>query len=276
MRRAFTAAAEHAGLARDAALQEALRGQVAALRSMEQLLDIPAASAWAAPEQAPVEEPVEMAQEARAAIDAYEAWKRPKLMPFPLTRPRTLVPHTVNGSVSAPVSANGRPINGHTHTAPHTAPTPATVLLPTLPVSEPVSVGEPETWPLNEGDVLTVTHTGDGSGSEEPREDDDEERDERGRPNEQDNRAAEEWIRARCRGRNGVGKRPTWSEVGDRYGFSSGWGGRRVRAVQDRMTAQGYTFTDDGTVYAPSKSLTPEPDSGEHGDTPQVTVSGDD
>lgn len=265
MRRAFTAAAEHAGLARDTALQEALRDQVAALRSMEQLLDVPAASAWTPPQKPP-----EMAPEAKAAITAYKEW-RPQLMPFPVTPARTFVSPdvsagvraTVSGGVSLGVRANGRPVNGHSHTRPHTAPGPATVLLPTLPVSEPVSVGEPETWPLKEGDSLTVTHTGDTPGGEQSREDDGEDRDERGRPNEQDNRRAEEWIRARCRGRGGVGKRPTWSEVAARFGFSEGWGGKRVRAVQDRMTAQGYRFLDDGTVYAPAKSPAPGAGPGE-------------
>ncbi|MGI5155854.1 hypothetical protein [Microbispora sp. CA-102843] len=260
--KAMDAAVEYAALGRDQARQEALREEIAALLSAEQLLDVAPASAWTTPEQPP-EEPVEMAKEAQAAIAAYEEWRRPKLMPFPLTPARTLVAQNVAVPVSVSASVNGRPVNGHATTPSRTAPDPSTVLLPTNPVSEPVSVGEPESWPLNEGDVLTITHTGDGSGSEQPREDDDEERDERGRPNEQDNRRAEDWIRRQCRGQNGVGRRPTWSEVGDRYGFSSGWGGRRVRAVQDRMTAQGYTFTDDGTVLAPSKSITPEPDSGE-------------
>lgn len=256
MRRAFTAAAEHTGLARDTALQEALRDQVAALRSMEQLLDVPAKSAWTPPQK-----PAEMTQEAKAAITAYKEWQ-PKLMPFPLTPSRTIVPQdvsagvsaTVSGGVSVGVRANGRPINGHSHTPPRTAPDPATVLLPTLPVSDPVSVGDPKTWPLKEGDILTVTHTGDTPGGEPSHEDDGEDRDERGRPNEQDNRRAEEWIRTRCRGRGGVGRRPTWSEVATRYGFSEGWGGNRVRAVQERMEAQGYRFLDDGTVYAPAKS----------------------
>ncbi|GIH70371.1 hypothetical protein [Sphaerimonospora thailandensis] len=259
LRRAFTAAATHTGLARDCEQQEVLQREVAALRSMEQLLDIPAASAWTPVEEPAGEvEPAEMLPEAREAIAAYKGWQ-PKLLPFPLTPPHTPATRPedrlVSTAVSASVGVNGTPVNGHTLTPPHTAPDPATVTLPTQPVSEPVSVGEPETWPTRDGDVLTITHTDDSTGSEQPREGDDEERDERGRPNDQDNRRAEEWIRTRCRGRNGIGKRPTWSEVADRYGFSDGWGGKRVRAVQERMTGQGYTFCDDGTVYAPNKPL---------------------
>ncbi len=101
-------------------------------------------------------------------------------------------------------------------------------------------------------DLHTPEHTPDEQQSEYDREDGDDRR----TPTEQDNRAAEEWIRARCRGRNGLGRRPTHAEVADRYGFSPGWGGRRVRAVQDRMSAQGYEFQDDSTVIAPRKSLT--------------------
>ncbi|WP_030506328.1 hypothetical protein [Microbispora rosea] len=103
---------------------------------------------------------------------------------------------------------------------------------------------------------LTDSHTPNHPADEEEREDDREETGNRRTPTEQVNRAAEEWIRARCRGRNGVGRRPSYREVGDRYDRSETWGGNRVRAVQERMAAQGYEFHDDGTVTAPRKPLT--------------------
>ncbi|RSN12775.1 hypothetical protein DMB42_11390 [Nonomuraea sp. WAC 01424] len=77
----------------------------------------------------------------------------------------------------------------------------------------------------------------------------------RERPDDQDNREAEDWIRRRCRGQNGVGRRPTKTEVAERYDFSETWGLKRVQTVQKRMTAQGYEFRPDGTVLAPHKTV---------------------
>jgi hypothetical protein len=79
--------------------------------------------------------------------------------------------------------------------------------------------------------------------------------DDRDKPDEQDNRRSEEWIRRQCRGASGVGRRPTKSEVMERYGFSGTWSWRRVQNVQARMASQGYTFEADGTVLAPTKAV---------------------
>lgn len=114
----------------------------------------------------------------------------------------------------------------------------------------------------------TDSHTPEHTPSEQEREHDRDSDDDRRTPTEQDNRAAEEWIRARCRGRNGIGRRPTHAEVADRHNFSTGWGGKRVRAVQERMQEQGYEFRDDGTVIAPRKALT-EPVTAVNGSHPQ-------
>ncbi|WP_068925074.1 hypothetical protein [Planobispora rosea] len=70
------------------------------------------------------------------------------------------------------------------------------------------------------------------------------------------NRKAEEWIRRQCRGENGVGRRPTQREVGDQFDRSHGWGRNRIKSVQERMTAQGYVFQEDGTVLSPRKAVT--------------------
>ncbi|MCC5574445.1 hypothetical protein IMZ11_02165 [Microtetraspora sp. AC03309] len=267
--RALDLAVEHTNLAQDTTKQTVLLDLVTTLGGADSLSEIlaQATAPWSRLDHpalgGPAEEPAEMPQEAQEAIAAYKGWRPPKLLPFPITPPRTPAFHAVSGRVPALVSSNGKPVNGHAHTPPRTVADPATTLLPTLPVSESVSVGDPETWPLKDGDILIITDTGSASESEQSREYDDEERDERGRPNEQDNRRAEEWIRTRCRGRNGVGQRPTWNEVGKKFGFSDGWGGNRVKAVQERMTGQGYQFLDDGTVLVPNKSLTPEADLGE-------------
>ncbi|WP_051866214.1 hypothetical protein [Streptosporangium roseum] len=271
--RALDQAVEHTDLARNKATQATLLDIVTTLGggdSITALLET-AAAPWADldhPALRQDDEPAETRQEARAAIAAYEDWKRPKIVPFVLTPPPALAQQDMTGSVSS----NGRPANGHAHIV--TAP--ATIVLPTPPVSDPVSDLRPEKWPLKDDDARTITHTNadtepltdTGSDSDQTREHDDEEPDDRGRPNDQDNQVAEEWIRRRCRGTNGVGRRPSWSDVATRYGFSVGWGGKRVKAVQERMTVQGYRFADDGTVLAPPKSrtesLTAEHGSGDH------------
>ncbi|MEU8151831.1 hypothetical protein [Nonomuraea sp. NPDC048901] len=85
----------------------------------------------------------------------------------------------------------------------------------------------------------------------------------RERPDDQDNREAEDWIRRRCRGQNGVGRRPTKTDVAERYEFSETWGLKRVQNVQKKMTAQGYRFAPDGTVYAPTRSVADSDASGD-------------
>ncbi len=60
LQRAYTSAAEHAGLARDADQQQALTAETAALYSADQLLDVTPAADWTAPaepEPAPVPDP---------------------------------------------------------------------------------------------------------------------------------------------------------------------------------------------------------------------------
>lgn len=93
--------------------------------------------------------------------------------------------------------------------------------------------------------------------SEQDGEQDGEQSNRRNRPDDQDDREAEEWIRARCRGRNGIGRCPKWSEVEKRFGFSNGWAGNRVQAVKARMSAQGYTFLEDGRVLKPGMDVPP-------------------
>jgi hypothetical protein len=145
--------------------------------------------------------------------------------------------------------------------APSTVPAlPPLKYLPTLDI-ERAGTG-PDPLPALT-DNRTDSHASDHAADEEERE----ETGNRRTATEQVNRAAEEWIRARCRGRNGVGRRPSYREVGDRYDRSETWGGNRVRAVQERMAAQGYEFHDDGTVTAPRKPLT-EPVTAVNGSRP--------
>lgn len=130
------------------------------------------------------------------------------------------------------------PAVGATETRPE--PRPAMVA-----PSTPLAVVDPVADPVADDDEFgdrTRDRDGDHDGDRE-------------RPDEQDNRRAEAWIRRQCRGANGVGRRPTKTEVAKRFGFSETWGFDRVQEVQERMTAQGYTFESDRTVIAPTRSV---------------------
>ncbi|ETK36096.1 hypothetical protein [Microbispora sp. ATCC PTA-5024] len=74
----------------------------------------------------------------------------------------------------------------------------------------------------------------------------------RDRPDEQDNRDAEKWIRAAMR----KGRTPTYSEVNDKFGFSRGWAGLRVQAARDELAAKGYVFLPRNIVKPPTASAT--------------------
>jgi hypothetical protein len=111
---------------------------------------------------------------------------------------------------------------------------------------------EPDTDTDLDTELLTLLHTPNGQADAQSGD----QSEDRERPDEQDNRTAEAWIRAQCRGRDGIGRRPSHREVADKYGFSPGWGGLRVRAVQDRMSAQGYQFQANGVVLGPGVAVT--------------------
>lgn len=74
----------------------------------------------------------------------------------------------------------------------------------------------------------------------------------RDRPDEQDNRKAEAWIRAAMR----KGRTPKYSEVNDKFGFSRGWAGLRVQAARAEMTAKGYRFLPGNVVKPPTEPVT--------------------
>jgi hypothetical protein len=74
----------------------------------------------------------------------------------------------------------------------------------------------------------------------------------RERPDEQDNREAETWIRRRMRG----GRTPTQKEVCEKYSYSKGWARLRVQAARDEMTAKGYRFLPGNVVQPPAETAT--------------------
>ena len=146
-----------------------------------------------------------------------------------------------------------------TQTAEPTTSVAVTVASPTVdateerPSARPIPVGPATALTVVDTVALPVADDTEISDREgDPNRDPDGDRE---RPDDQDNREAEDWIRRRCRGQNGVGRRPTKTEVAERYEFSETWGLQRVQAVQKRMTAQGYEFKTDRTVLAPPKTV---------------------
>jgi len=81
---------------------------------------------------------------------------------------------------------------------------------------------------------------------------DDDQTSDRDRPDEQDNREAEKWVRAAMR----RGRTPKYSEVNDKFGFSRGWARLRVQAARDEMTAKGYVFLPGNVVKPPTEAAT--------------------
>ena len=252
--RALDKAVEHTGLARDERMQWALLDMVTTLGGADSLSGIlgEAKAPWhgldhpAVTGAAKHREAAELAEAMRGWTDAIKQQRDPEVnaaitsmatyiagmegrpVPeFPTIAPTTSVASTV---ASPAFDATGqRPILRPLTVAPGT----------------PLAVAEPVASPVADEDDL----------GDRNRDRDDDQNGDRERPDEQDNREAREWIRARCRGRNGVGRKPSKGEVAKRFGFSETWAFDRVREVQERMTAQGYVFDDHGTVTAPTRSV---------------------
>ncbi len=244
-------AVEHTGLARDDRMKWTLLDQISTLGGVDQLSALleTARGPWMETDhplvtgQTKHHEAVQLATAMQEWTDALNKQRDPETSaaiksmavhiarlegrPIPTFEPTTSV---------APAVAS--PASDATDERPDTRPamqgfaTPLTVVNPVaLPVADDDEFGD------RNGD-----RDGDQTGDRE-------------RPDEQDNREAEEWVRRRCRGRNGVGRRPSKTDVAKRFGFSETWGLTRVQEVQERMSAQGYEFRPDGTVIAPTRSV---------------------
>lgn len=227
----------HTAVATDKSQQRILMAQLGVARSIAQLADAAPAPFWAD----------DAAPEGAAELKHLKGWDSDA------ATDRALLRTALTMLSATPGAGDDRQLDRPFPSQPDAAP----LMLPLTAdggAERGADVDHEASSPLTES--LTLPHTTPHTPSEENREDDREETDERGRPDDQDNRKAEEWIRRQCRGRNGVGRRPSWTDVATRFGFSEGWGGRRVRAVQEKMSAQGYQFDDDGTVCAPRESLT--------------------
>jgi len=264
--RALDQAVEHTNLARDKTKQEALLDLVTALGGGDSLSDVlkTAAAPWAHLDHPAVTGAAKNSEAARLA-SALDEWT-------------AAIEREHDPEVSAAVTSMAAYISGQ-HVAPN-QPVPADVIYVNAarPAAElPPPSPEVRSWldslkpwkrpetqpPAQPGDdtseqteavTVPVTDPVTESGQESDRDDD--HQSDRRRATDQDNREAEDWIRTRCRGRNGAGRKPSQREVADEFGFSTGWARNRLTAVQDRMTGQGYVFQADGTVLAPRKAVT--------------------
>jgi len=91
----------------------------------------------------------------------------------------------------------------------------------------------------------------------------------RDRPDDQDNREAEVWIRRRMR----EGQTPRQRDVAERFGFSNGWARLRVQTAKDQMTAKGYTFLPGNRVHPPAEAVTVNGTESDHAhDIPMTAV----
>ncbi len=92
----------------------------------------------------------------------------------------------------------------------------------------------------------------------------------RDRPDEQDNRIAERWIRDCIRS----GRLPTYGEVAEKYSFSRTWARSRVQMTRDRMAAKGYRFLPGNVVVPPADQNTVNGVESAHADDVPMTAVG--
>lgn len=142
-------------------------------------------------------------------------------------------------AVTRMVTAEAAPVSGEV-TAEQTV-----TCTPQLPAAPPAVVTDPVTKPATSNDQPN----------------------DRERPDDQDNREAEKWIRASMR----KGRTPTLSEVAERFGFSRGWARLRVQAARDEMTAKGYRFLPGNVVKPPTEPVTSSGADSEHADDVPMT-----
>ncbi|WP_326646030.1 DUF2637 domain-containing protein [Streptosporangium sp. NBC_01755] len=153
-----------------------------------------------------------------------------------------IVAREVTQAVTGPVTVEVAPANDAVNTS-------ATIeCSPEVPASDPAPV--------------TAAVTSD-AGDDDPDSD-------RDRPDEQDNRDAEKWIRACIR----KGRTPTYGDVVERYKFSRGWARLRVQAARAEMTAKGYRFLPANVVQSPAEPVTANGSRSVHAEDIDMTAVG--
>ncbi|MFI7642036.1 hypothetical protein [Nonomuraea sp. NPDC049400] len=247
-------AVEHTGLARDHRMKWALLDQVGTLGGAESLCNLleTAQGPWALTDHPLVtgaakhHEAVQLAEAMREWSDTLKQQRDPE------------VSAAVTSMAAYIAQMEGRPVPDMAEPAPTTSVAP-TVASPAFGATETRPITRPEmaapAAPLTVVNPVAIPVADDDDFGDRTRDRDGDQDGDRERPDEQDNREAREWIRVRCRGRNGVGRKPSKTEVSKRFGFSETWAFSRIQEVQERMTAQGYTFESDGTVNAPTRSV---------------------
>ncbi|MEV4246930.1 hypothetical protein AB0J63_26395 [Streptosporangium canum] len=106
---------------------------------------------------------------------------------------------------------------------------------------------------------------------DEPDSDDDadgEQESDRERPDDQDNRVAEKWIRGCMR----AGRTPRQRDIAAKYGFSNGWAALRVKAARAELSAKGYRFLPGNVVQSPTELATVNGSQSVHADAISMTA----
>lgn len=103
------------------------------------------------------------------------------------------------------------------------------------PAGPPTEGAPADTSPTPDADTSTVSEEPDETSAK--------------RPDPQDNREAERWIRDRMR----TGKTPKQADIQARYGFSNGWASDRVKAARADLSAKGWRFLPAGVVKPPAE-----------------------
>lgn len=240
--KAMDQAVEHTGLPRDPAMQAAMLDQITSLYGGAKLLELHDSPPWEQLDHPAItgtarhSEALELAAALRDHTDALMSHGDRELSAMVVSLAEYIRRRDGLEPVTSAVASRAADVTngGWAYGLPDVADE--------RPFLDLDSLSEPVTTEVPDSDL--VDDSGDDSGAT------------RDKPSEQDNQAAEEWIRRRCRGQNGVGRKPSQADVNSRFGFSAGWARKRIMLVQSRMLAQGYEFEPDGTVLSPRRTLT--------------------
>ena len=144
-------------------------------------------------------------------------------------------------TVTRMVTAEAAPVSGEV-TAEQTV-----TCTPQLPAAPPAVVTDPVTKPATSNDQPN----------------------DRERPDDQDNREAEKWIRAAMR----KGRTPKLADVRKKFPYSHGWAQARVRAAREELTREGYRFLPGNVVKPPTEAATGDGAESDRSDDAPVTTT---
>jgi hypothetical protein len=246
LRRAFTRAGRHTELASDLALQQTLETQVAALRSVDGLLDVDAASAWTKPKTPPRGALPPAADELNNAL---ARWSKE-------FRNVAHIPGDRSHDQNATTTATRRSVIPPLCTSRPEDPFSVGVRVPLNHFSRPVVRPADDREGLREVVAAVVAELDARPVADPPdsRPVGDQERDQK-RPTEQDKaRVVRLWV-------NRVRRGEVWSkrELSDRTGFRETWCLDRIREGRDLLAAEGWTFDESGQPVPPVRPVATTP-----------------